>query len=249
MKAVGIDWRQTMSGSSISRTTLGMLLTMVMVGGGILTGCGGAEERSLLRNFFTASRVNDRATLGNIAMVGFDPNQEGTVGSFDVVSVGEEERRPMRMRELATAVTQAELDQQEFAGQMKLYQDENLEAIARVIEAERASENVAARDREEQEAWAKWRAESQEHSRAVSGAESALSDESAVAQVSAFDPNNPLDVQAFEGELVTKEVTINASVERNDVSEDREMVILLQKVELKGSDGMIDGRWVISEIS
>ena len=182
-------------------------------------------------------------------MVGFNPQEDGTVGSFDVENITEEQRRPLRMRELTTAVTQAQQNQQEFAGRMKAYQDENLDAIARVIEAERGNEDVARRDRDVQEAWTTWREESQEHSRAVSAAESDLGTESAVAQVSAFDPNNPLDVQAFGGELVTKEVTIEAAVEQNGSSADQTLTITLQKVELSGPDGLIDGRWVISDIS
>ena len=118
-----------------------------------------------------------------------------------------------------------------------------------MIEAERGNEDVARRDRDVQEAWTTWREESQEHSRAVSAAESDLGTESAVAQVSAFDPNNPLDVQAFGGELVTKEVTIEAAVEQNGSSADQTLTITLQKVELSGPDGLIDGRWVISDIS
>ncbi len=239
-----------MSGWLKSRTSKNVVTAMVLVGGLTMGGCsGGGEESSLIRNFFTASRVNDRATLGNIAMVAFNPQEDGTVGSFGVENITEEQRRPLRMLDLTTAVTQAQQAQQEFAGRMKLYQDENLDAIARVIEAERGNEDVARRDSAVQEAWTTWREESQEHSRAVSAAESDLSTESAVAQVSAFDPNNPLDVQAFSGELVTKEVTIEAAVEQNDSSTDRTLTITLQKVELNGPDGLIDGRWVISNIS
>ncbi len=203
----------------------------------------------MIRNFFTASRVNDRATLGNIAMVSFNPQEQGTASGVSVENVSEEQRRPLRMRELAEAVREAQQAQQEYAAEMKMYQDENLDAIARVIEAERANEDVAARDREIQEAWTEWRDGSQGHSRSVSEAESALADESSVAQVSAFDPNNPIAVEGLDGELVTKEVSITATVEQNGTSEDRAMVVTLQKVELNGPDGLIDGRWVIANIS
>jgi len=215
-----------------------------------MVGCGGGgEESSLIRNFFTASRVNDRATLGNIAMVSFDINTDGNVSGFDVENVTEEARRPLRMQELAGAVREAQQAQQEFAGEMKMYQDENLDAIARVIEAERADEDVRSRDQEIQDQWTTYRDESQGHSRDVSDAENALSAESAVASVSAFDPNNPIAVQDFGGTLISKEVTINATVELDGASTDRTMVITLEKVELDGPDGPIDGRWVISNIS
>ncbi len=238
-----------MSGSMMSRNTAAVLVAAGLAAAGSAAGCGGGgEERSLIRNFFTASRVNDRTTLGNIAMVAFDPAQDGSVGGFDVETVGEEQRRPLRMRELGAAVAEARQAEQDHAGRMKAYQDENLDAIARVVEAERAGEAVRRRDQSVQEEWRKFRDEDQDLSRAQSDAESALAAESAVAQVSAYDPNNPIDVQAFEGELVTKEVTINATVDRDGSSEERMMAITLQKVELDGPDGMIDGRWVIADI-
>lgn len=238
-----------MSGSMMSRNTAAVLVAAGLAAAGSAAGCGGGgEERSLIRNFFTASRVNDRTTLGNIAMVAFDPAQDGSVGGFDVETVGEEQRRPLRMRELGAAVAEARQAEQDHAGRMKAYQDENLDAIARVVEAERAGEAVRRRDQSVQEEWRKFRDEDQDLSRAQSDAESALAAESAVAQVSAYDPNNPIDVQAFEGELVTKEVTINATVDQDGSSEERMMAITLQKVELDGPDGMIDGRWVIADI-
>jgi len=238
-----------MSGSMMSRNTAAVLVAAGLAAAGSAAGCGGGgEERSLIRNFFTASRVNDRTTLGNIAMVAFDPAQDGSVGGFDVETVGEEQRRPLRMRELGAAVAEARQAEQDHAGRMKAYQDENLDAIARVVEAERAGDAVRRRDQSVQEEWRKFRDEDQDLSRAQSDAESALAAESAVAQVSAYDPNNPIDVQAFEGELVTKEVTINATVDRDGSSEERMMAITLQKVELDGPDGMIDGRWVIADI-
>ena len=236
--------------SRMSRTTTNLFVVLALGISGTLAGCGGGgEEASLIRNFFTASRVNDRATLGNIAMVSFSPQEQGTASGISVESVSEEQRRPLRMRELAEAVREAQEAQQEYAAEMKMYQDENLDAIARVIEAERANEDVAARDQEVQDAWTEWRDGSQERSRAVSDAENALSDESSVAQVSAFDPNNPMAVEGLEGELITKEVAITADVDQDGSSEARSMLVTLQKVELNGAEGLIDGRWVITDIS
>ena len=239
-----------MSRSRMSRTTTSLCVVLALGIGGTLAGCGGGgEEASLIRNFFTASRVNDRATLGNIAMVAFNPQEDGTASNISVQNVTEEQRRPLRMRELADAVREAQQAQQQHASDMKMYQDDNLDSIARVIEAERASESVAARDQDVQAAWTQWRDEAQQHSRAVSEAENALADESAVAQVSAFDPNSPISVQGLDGELVTKEVSITANVDQGGSSEERAMSITLQKVELNGPDGLIDGRWVIANIS
>lgn len=239
-----------MSRVRMSRSTTRLLVVLTLGLSSTLAGCGGGgEEAALIRNFFTASRVNDRATLGNIAMVSFNPREQGTASGVSVESVSEVQRRPLRMGELAEALREAREAQQEYAAEMKMYQDENLDAIARVIEAERANEDVAARDQEVQEAWTEWRAGSQERSRAVSDAENALAEESAVAEISAFDPNNPIAVRDFDGELLTKEVSITANVEHEGTSEERAMVVTLQKVELNGPDGLIDGRWVITDIS
>ena len=238
-----------MSGWNVSKANVSLLVALVLAIGGSLAACGGGgEEQSLISSFFRASRFNDRTTLGGISMVAFSPDADGTIGSFDIETITEEQRRPLRMRELAAALTQAQQEQREFAAEMKAYQDENLDAIARVIEAERGDGNVGSRDRDVQEEWTRFRQGSQDHSRAVSTAENDLEAESAVAQVSAYDPNNPIDVQALEGELLTKEVTINAAVERDGSEEDRTLVITLERVELDGGDGMIEGRWIITSI-
>ena len=238
-----------MVGQNLSRANMSLLIALILTTGGSMTACGGGgEEQSLINSFFRASRFNDRATLGGVSMVAFNPEEDGTIGSFDIESISEEQRRPLRMREMAAALAQAQQDQRAFAAEMKAYQDENLDAIARVIEAERADENIRSRDRDVQEAWTKWREDSQGHSRAVADADNNLSAESSVAQVSAYDPNSPIDVRSLEGELLTKEVTISASVEQGDSEADRTLVITLQRVDLNAADRLIEGRWIITSI-
>ena len=167
-----------MSWWNVSKANISLLVALVLALGGLLAACGGGgEEQALISSFFRASRFNDRTTLGGISMVAFNPDTEGTVGSFDVETVTEEQRRPLRMREMAAALAQAQQEQREVAAEMKAYQDENLDAIARVIEAERGDENVRSRDRDVQEEWTTFRQGSQDHSRAVAAAETALSDE------------------------------------------------------------------------
>jgi hypothetical protein len=236
--------------SKISETmTLGLFVGVLLASAG-LTGCGGGgEEGALLTRFFTASRLGDRTTSGNIAMVAFDPDEDGSVSNIDVTSVSEEQQRPLRMRELADELAQAQADEQEHASRMRAYQDENLEAIGQVIEAERAGDDVARPDQAVQVAWTTWRAEAQQRSRSVSDAQGALNDESQIAEVSAYDPSNRIDVQQYDGELLTKQVTIDTTVEMGDSSEARTMVVTLQKVVLGSGDDMIEGRWIISDIS
>jgi hypothetical protein len=52
-----------------------------------LAGCSSAAERTLLTQFFAASRLRDLTALRNIATVVFEPATDGTVTSFDLVAV------------------------------------------------------------------------------------------------------------------------------------------------------------------
>ena len=82
----------------------------------------------------------------------------------------------------------------------------------------------------------------------LSDAQAQLNDESAVAELSVFDPNNPIDLTQYDGELVSKRVTIAATVETPDDQQvDRTMVVTLEKAELTGPDGvLLEGRWIIT---
>ena len=83
----------------------------------------------------------------------------------------------------------------------------------------------------------------------MSAAQTDLDEEARIAGASTYDPSNPIDVSQFEGELISKDVTIEATVTKDGVEEDRTMVLTLQKVELDGGeDGLIDGRWIITAL-
>ena len=224
--------------------------SFVVLTSGVLVGCGGGgAESSLIRTFFTAARYDDRVTLGNMAMVGFDPAEKGIVRTFDVTMVTEAPVRPLRLRDLVMAVEEAEASDVEFRARKKMYQDENTEAIVRVLEAEGDGEDVSSADEEVQEAWSQWRSEERESATAVSAAQNELNEESQVAQASVFDPDNPIVVSDYEGELFSKEVAVTATVELDDSSEEQMMNLTIQRVTLGSGDEMIDGRWIITSIN
>ncbi len=101
---------------------------------GLVAGCAGGQEQAIIRNYFTASRVSDTATLNNIAMVRFDPQVDGVVRSPNVESVAEEQRRPLRVRELDEAVMDERAAEEEFTARKIAYQDEDVGAIGRVLD-------------------------------------------------------------------------------------------------------------------
>ncbi len=229
--------------------TLVLASVVAAMSGGVLTGCGGGgEEQDIISSFFRASRVDDRGTMAGVSMVDFNTAVDGRVSGVSVESVSEEQRRPLRMLELSEALAAAQAAVGEHLATQRAYQDENLEAVTRVINAEQASEEVGRGDTEVQEAWAVLNEESAALAGAVSEAELALDAESVVPERSAFDRQNPIDARSFAGQLVTKEATVSADVELDGVSEERTMMITLQKVELGEGEEMIDGRWMITAI-
>ena len=212
---------------------------------------GGGEEETLIRSYFQAARFGDRDSLNNIAMYGWDTAVRGIVSRPSVESVSEEQIRPLRMVELSQTLAEAEEAEEVFTQEKIVYQDENFDAINRVLEAEREGNNLRRRaDREVQEAWTDWRDRTIEHSRAVAAARDELNAEVNEAQLSMFDPSNPIDVTQYEGELVTKEVELSARIELDGNETEEMLTITLQRTILTGDDGMpMEGRWVIRNIS
>ena len=232
-----------------SRTrTLAFVLLVAPLAALFVSACGGSgAERTLLRSYFLASRLNDRPTLNNIAMVMFEG---GTVSTFSIENVAEEQSRPLLTKALNMALMEARQTEDEFTAEKVTYQDENFEAINRVLEAERDDNDVAQRDVEVQEAWRDWRDRTMEHARAVSAAQLELNNEQNAASLSMFDPNNPLNLTEYEGELLTKEVSITANVDLDGVESEQSLVVTLQKVVVTASDGtVVEGGWVIAQIS
>ena len=227
------------------------VITALIAGSGLLTACGGGgEEDQLVRAFFQASRFNDRSTVGNMSMVFFPPDEEGIVSGPSIDNMAEEQRVPLRMQDLGTALESAREAQDAFGEEKKMYQDENEEAITRVIEAQRAEEDVAGADEEVQEMWNGLVDEERSHAQNVSDATAELNRAVQIANASVFDPSNPIDVTAYDGDVITKDLTVTASVEKDGSSTDRTMVITIQKAEISGGEAneIVPSRWIITSI-
>ena len=234
------------------RSTPIVLLVLVALTFPLLAACASPPEQQLLRKYFQASRMRDNMTLANIATVSFNPTEQGIVQSFDVTSVGAEERRTLRLKELAAAFETARSADEEFNKRKKEYQDANLEAIERVLSAENANQPIPRRDQAVKDAWDKWRAELADHARKLTEARQALSAERALVEPSVFDPQGPaIDVTQFEGELITKSVEFSAKVRKGEgAAEDKQMHARFSKAVLTGGpEGRsVEGRWMITQI-
>ena len=64
------------------KTARGVVLLTLLV-----SSCSGAADRSLLTQFFAASRLRDLTALSKISTVVFEPAADGIVTSFDIVAI------------------------------------------------------------------------------------------------------------------------------------------------------------------
>ena len=222
---------------------------LLLILGGIACGAGGSEKQ-ILDGYFRASRLRDNVTLGNIATVEYSPTQRGTVQSFTVTSVSDEQKRPLRIPELSKAHDDAKSAEEEFSKRKKTYQDENMAAIERVLKAERAKTPLKGKDAEVQAAWAKWRDEIGQHAKKVNEARTQLSAERGVAEISLQDARNPVDVTKHDGELLSKDVTIDAQVRTPEGQVvNKQLVVTMQRARLRrNNERDLTGRWIITGI-
>ncbi len=238
----------------MSRTLTVLLLQAPVLAGFVLlaAACGRSTppEQQTLGNFFRASRVRDNTTLASLAAVSFDPRTEGTVQDFEVVSSGEEQRRTLQIKQLMQDEEKARQEDAEFAKKKKQYQDANLEAIERVVKAERSKAPIPKRDAEVQAAWSKWREEQAQYSKRLSEARAKHANERALAVNSLTAPGrDDVDVSKMDVDLITKQMTVNAQVrEPNGSTSPKTLVFTLQKAIGKTGDAEQEGRWIITSI-
>ena len=154
------------------------------------------------------------------------------------------------MQELGEALVDARQAEEDFREEKKMYQDENEETITRVIEAQRAEEDVAGADEEVQEMWGNLVEEERSYAQAVSDATVDLNRAVQIANASVFDPSNPIDVTTYDGDVITKDLTVTASIEKDGSSSDRTMTLTIQQVEIRGggSDELVASRWIITAL-
>src|SRR5918995_1780048 len=181
-----------------------------------LAACSSPPEEPILQQFFRASRINDNTSLAGFATTSFQPQTQGTITGFDIVSVSPERREPLQLAALAEEVDAVRADEAEFTKRKDTYFLANQEAITRVLKAESLKASVGGKDAEVQSEWSKLREENTQHARKVSEAQRKLKAESAIVRLSLENPANPVDPTKRAGELVTKDVTIDAPVRMAD---------------------------------
>ena len=218
----------------------------------LVVACSQSGEQQLLVKYFQASRMRDNTTLTNIATVSFSPDEDGVFTGLKVVRENPEQRRTLRLKELAAEEEAARLADEEFNKKKKEYQDANIEAIDRVLKAEREGGKLRGDDLKVQAEWTKWRDDTQHVSKRLTEARQALSAERSMAEISVFDSRNPVDVSKFDGELIEKDLIVGGKLKKGEApAADAQLHVKVARADLKnGPDGQtVSGRWIVTHVS
>jgi hypothetical protein len=78
--------------STIGNRRSAILLTLWMT---LAVACANGPERTILAEFFGASRLRDRTALQGFATVPFEPHVQGIVTGFTIARVGPDEHKPL----------------------------------------------------------------------------------------------------------------------------------------------------------
>jgi hypothetical protein len=217
----------------------------------IAVACSVAPEEKIVRDFFRASRLRDNATLGSFATATFDARTDGQVQDLKVVSTGPERTTPLPLKQYSQAVANARAAAATFDTEKRVYQDANIAAIQRVIEAEQKSKPVARRDLQVEAAWNTWRADAGKHAKAISDAQRRLNEAKGLAELSLSQPNGPTpDVTALDGQVVAKDVTVDANVRTADGQIARKtLLVTLERCVMTDAGGQTEtGRWIVTRV-
>lgn len=213
--------------------------------------CSRSPEQQFLTQFFRAARVRDNTTLGMMSAVTFDPREQGSVSRFEIAAVTPEQSIPMDLKALVEAERRVRADEAEFAKQKRAYQDANLAAIEQVLKMERdPTAKMPPALSEVKAEWDTWREETSTYAKATSNARSALANATGPAEASLTQPGQPsLDPEQFEGEMISKAVTVNAQVQApGGETSEKMLVVTMQRAVGKRGDQVREGRWIITRI-
>ena len=211
----------------------------------LVIGCSGGAEEKVLDDFFRAARMRDNTTLGNFATVEFDPRTDGVVQSFKVVSVSEERTRPIPLKKYAQELAEAKSRDEALSQQKLTYQNANLAVIQRIT---KDPSKVAARDKAVADEGAKWTADSAASMKAVSQAQRQLNNSKGIAELSLVRTPAAENVEGFDGEIVSKDLVLDATVRQPDGSTvQKNLKATVSRAKMKNADGSdILGRWIIT---
>ena len=219
----------------------GLARTVVVVTTAYVSfGCASAEEE-LINRYFAANQRGDNETVAALSMVAFP----GEVESWNVLSVGEAERRPYAVPALREAVEAAEDARDEQFKVFGEFRQEHYETLREM--SARLRENPDAtfsgQRAELKVEWDAYREERRDVVASLRDREIELENEIRRVTKSLQRESTP---EYLTGEMETK----RAQVRVTTPSGDQQVQVELTRYELTNQfDALVPARWIITEVS
>jgi len=207
----------------------------------VVQGCTSAPEKTLLKQYFNAVTMNDNDTMSSIALEPFQPE----LGSWKVVSIGEEKIEPASLPALSAAETEAKKAQDAQIGPTidasTLLQDAQYEK-----DTSRSAAGKAAAQRKIDELQVKYDVENgkmQEFKRVYNAAKAAAAAEEEMTMFSLGARELP-NVRELVGDVHAKSVEIAVT---NRAGATKNYRLMMKQYLLRDEVNKIPhrGRWVI----
>jgi hypothetical protein len=214
--------------------------------------CSRPPEQQQLTQFFRAARARDNTTVSMMSAVPFDLRTQGSVESFEITNVSAEQRTPIDFKTPIEAENAAKAAQAEFTKNKIAYQNANLAIIEEVVKLERTPDaKMNPAQTKVKAEWDKWRADTAVHTKAVADARRGVENAAGPADHSLSQPGQPaFDAAKFQGEVVSKDVTLNAQVKSPDgQTAQKTLVVTFQRVTGTLDGQPREGRWIITKIA
>lgn len=232
------------------RATLGIALVLAPLSI-LAAACSSAPpEQQTLNQFFRAARTRDNETLARMSAVEFDPRERGEVTSFEITNVSEERRTPLTYKQLIDAQQRAVADEAEFRQRRVEFENANRPALETIAKLERdPNAKMNAQQQKLKAEWDKWRSDAQAMQKATSTARAAFNNAIGPAEASLSQPGQAaFSAENFEGELLSKDVTLTAQVRKDGQTTSKTMIVTIQRVVGKQGGTERTGRPIIARI-
>lgn len=208
-------------------------------------------EHQFLQQFFRAARTRDNETIARISAVELDPREQGEVSSFDISNVSDERRTPLDFKGLIAARQKAMDDEADFRKRRLEFESANRPALEAIAKMERdPTAKFTAAQQQLKAQWDKWRADALVVTKTTASAKASMASTTGPAEASLTQPGQPpFSAEKFTGELISKDVTLDAQVKTPDgQTSQKTLIVTIQRVEGTQDGVQRNGRPIITRI-
>jgi hypothetical protein len=216
----------------------------------LLAACSSAPEQQFLTQFFRAARARDNETLARMSAVEFKPSEQGEVSSFEITNISDERRTPLDYQALIAAQQRANTELEEFRTRRREFEGANMAALREIAKME---QDPAAKFNPTQQKlkaeWDTWRENARAAEKTLASAKTTLANAIGPAEASLSQPGQPpFAADKFKGELVSKDVSVNAQVRKGSETTPKTLIVTIQRVEGTLNGAQRTGRPIITRI-